>query len=181
MEEPMRLLKQLPLAKLEEMFKMFPLDLPILVSLQGELAHRKTPAAKQLLTVVNAKLKAAESKPASHPPKGTSGGTLSGKSAAEFKQGLTGPPVSKPMEAKAAPTLYPSAESAYARLRATFTEEGELTARWGMTPSLPPQLRTVLVEGWRGMLRKSATADGRTIADLEADLKRIDALQREGK
>jgi hypothetical protein len=74
-----------------------------------------------------------------------------------------------------------SLEWALAVLRATFTEEGELLARWGMTPNLPQSLQVVLVAAWRAHLDKSPTADGKTAAEFEADLKRLEVLRATGK
>jgi hypothetical protein len=37
----------------------------------------------------------------------------------------------------------------YESLRATFTAEAELLARWGMTPAMPLDLQDIVFEEWR--------------------------------
>jgi hypothetical protein len=71
-------------------------------------------------------------------------------------------------------------DAALSRLRSTFTEEGELLARWGMTPSLPRHLQQLLIAAWREELRKAPTFDGKSTSELEADLKRVAALRNAG-
>jgi hypothetical protein len=169
----MRALIQLPFAKLEEMFNTNPSDLEVLISLQQELVHRKKAYAKQLLIKVNAKLVAVQLKPAAQSQKAAGDTASSATSTTESNQVLKVPARSKSPETTRKQLSLTSTETAYEHLRATFSEEGELMARWGMTPSLPRPLQETVVGGWRDLLRDSPTTDGRTLVNFERDIARI--------
>lgn len=64
-----------------------------------------------------------------------------------------------------------------ALLRTTFTAEGEILARWGMTPGLPAEARDTVIAWWRSQLNRVPDAMGRTIDALDRDLA---AVTREG-
>ena len=57
----------------------------------------------------------------------------------------------------------------YEALRATFTIEAELLARWGMTPALPTDLRSVVFALWEERLGESTDELGRNLANLTND------------
>ena len=74
------------------------------------------------------------------------------------------------------PVAVPSREltSRYEALRATFTTEAELLARWGMTPALPDDLRSELFALWEKRLGESADGLGRNLASLTDDRSHAD-------
>lgn len=61
----------------------------------------------------------------------------------------------------------------YDSLRRTFTVEGEILARWGMTSAMPEALEEIIFDIWS----KSVTADddefGRTSAQLAIDMEKL--------
>lgn len=61
----------------------------------------------------------------------------------------------------------------YEILRATFTLEAELLARWGMTPLLPTDLQNLVFEEWRKKLNASTEGFDRTLETLKRDRARI--------
>lgn len=73
----------------------------------------------------------------------------------------------------------------YEALRVTFTVEGEVLARWGMTPALPHDLQELVFQEWRK--RFAVEGDkGRALADaIASDRQRIsrerEALQNARK
>lgn len=69
-------------------------------------------------------------------------------------------------------TNYEALRERYEELRKTFTVEGELLARWGMTPSLPLDLQEFVFESWRRIVEVETDSD-RTILELESDRARI--------
>lgn len=73
---------------------------------------------------------------------------------------------------------YRALSAKYETLRATFTLEAELLARWGMTPFLPRDLQDLLFEEWRKRLETSTEGSERTLETLSGDLVRI-ARERE--
>ena len=177
----MRPLMQLPFAKLEEMFNTNPSDLEVLISLQQELVHRKKTYAIQLLTKVNAKLETVQLMPVAQSQKAAGGKAPSAASTTASSQVPKVPTRSSSPETTQRPLSLPGTETAYAHLRATFSEEGELMARWGMTPSLPRLLQEIVMGGWRDLLRDSPTADGRTLVNFERDITRISEISAKEK
>lgn len=177
----MRPLMQLPFAKLEEMFNTNLSDLQVLISLQQELSHRKKPYAIQLLTKVNARLETVQLKPAAQSQRAAGGKASSAASTTASNQVPKVPVRSRSPETTQPPPSFPSTETSYAHLRATFSEKGELMARWGMTPSLPRLLQETVMGGWRDLLRESPTADGRTLVNFERDITRISEISAKEK
>ena len=65
-------------------------------------------------------------------------------------------------------------EQRFELLRSTFTIEGEILARWGMTSSMPPEIEAQVFSSWRKSLEQgSVDSLGRSIVSLEEDLKRL--------
>jgi len=58
---------------------------------------------------------------------------------------------------------------AYEFLRNTFTEEGELLAKWGMTPTLPEDVIEKTFKHWEEHLSKNTDPMFRTIEQLKLD------------
>ncbi len=68
----------------------------------------------------------------------------------------------------------------YETLRATFTEEAEILARWGVTAGLPPSMREVVFSEWRNAFAEGGTHPfGMTQIDLDSDLRKLDILSAE--
>lgn len=127
--------------------------------IKGELAHRRTSGAKAFLRSLNA---------------GDRDGSTSGERAQAgddlaqvdaLPAGVARPPKSRDLEQR------------YELLRATFTIEGEILARWGMTSSLPSDLQGHIFAIWRERTSETPDGHGRTRASLEAD---VELLAREG-
>jgi len=179
--EIMRALMQLPFAKLEQMFITNASDLEALISLQQELVHRKKKYAIQLLKKVEATMAALQLDPPGQSPKVVSNRVSRATLANWSNQDPNVLSRSKSPETSLKSLSLRSTETAYAHLQATFSEEGELLARWGMTPSLPLLLQETVMAGWRDLLRNSPTADGRTLVNFERDIARISAICAEEK
>jgi hypothetical protein len=65
--------------------------------------------------------------------------------------------------------VYEENAVAYEFLRNTFTEEGEILARWGMTPTLPDAIMKKIFEMWKEHLSKNKDSMFRTLQQLESD------------
>jgi hypothetical protein len=61
-------------------------------------------------------------------------------------------------------------------LRQTFTESAEILSRWGMTESMPEDLRDLVFASWAKRLAKASLPHGRTILRLKQDQKKLDAI-----
>lgn len=61
----------------------------------------------------------------------------------------------------------------YETLRATFTAEAELLARWGMTPLMPSYMQELVFEEWRKRISLASDPIGRSLDSLAADQRRI--------
>lgn len=64
-------------------------------------------------------------------------------------------------------------------LRATFTLEGEILARWGMTGSIPRELEEKIFEYWLNNMTSSDSEYGRTQSQLGSDIERL-KIERKG-
>jgi len=99
-----------------------PNDTKILGDVKIELSHRKSSAAKSLL--------------------------------AEIESGPVAPPVSSPKPREQIPesslgeSECAALEARYELLRATFSEQGSVLARWGLTESMPNDLLVKVVSLW---------------------------------
>ena len=69
--------------------------------------------------------------------------------------------------------VYEENAVAYEFLRNTFTEEGEILARWGMTPLLPEDMMKKIFEMWRVHLKKNKDSMFRTVQQLESDQEKL--------
>ena len=64
-------------------------------------------------------------------------------------------------------------------LRATFTLEGEILARWGMTGSIPRELEEKIFEYWLKNMTPTDIDYGRTKSQLGSDIERL-KIERKG-
>jgi hypothetical protein len=64
-------------------------------------------------------------------------------------------------------------------LRATFSIEGEILARWGMTASIPRELEAKVFEYWSKSMTSTEDEFGRTSTQLGGDIERLQ-LERKG-
>jgi hypothetical protein len=157
----MRKLIQKNLNHLTDLFQEHRGDADVLEELCFELKHRSTPAAKKLQAQVESRLAILKEDPQ---PKGN-----------ESKRNRRRPePRSAPKPVAEAPAI----GEAHDALRSTFSEEGELLARWGMSPLLPDDLFESFIEAWRAWLRQRPTADGRSTPEFDADVQRIQAIRK---
>lgn len=64
----------------------------------------------------------------------------------------------------------------YAALRATFTAEAEVLARWGMTGLMPEEMRSLVFDSWRARLDGNSDAHplGMTLDELAQDRALLD-------
>lgn len=160
----MRKLIQKNLNQLTELFQEHRGDADVLEVLRFELAHRSTQAAKKLQEQVESRLAILKADPQ---PKRN-----------ESKRTRRRPePLSAPKPVAEAPAIRETHDA----LRSTFSEEGELLARWGMSPLLPDDLFESFIDAWRAWLRQRPTADGRSTPEFDADVQRIRAIRRERK
>jgi hypothetical protein len=70
---------------------------------------------------------------------------------------------------------------AYEFLRNTFTEEGELLAKWGMTPTLPEDVIEKTFKHWEEHLAKNTDPMFRTIPQLKIDKEKFAKLRARAK
>jgi len=61
-------------------------------------------------------------------------------------------------------------------LRQTFTESSEILSRWGMTESMPDDLKELVFENWTKRLAKVSLTGGRTLARLKTDRIKLQAI-----
>ncbi len=160
----MRPLMQMNIDGLKRHFAASQGDTRQLAVLEDELMHRKTPSARALLAQVQ--------RTRARSGAGGLPNTTAAASSSEVTRPNSGAP-SAPMAAE----IVSNAHCRCKELRATFTEEGELLARWGMTPTLPDAVRAATVAAWREILKSSATCDGRTITQFDRDMARAAELR----
>jgi hypothetical protein len=160
----MRKLFQKNHSQLTELFQKHRGDADVLEVLRLELEHRSTQAAKKLQAQIENQLAILKEDP--H-PKGN-----------ESKRNRRRP---EPRSAPEPEAEAPAVGEAHDALRSTFSEEGELLARWGMSPLLPDDLFESFIEAWRTWLRQRTTADGRSTPEFDADVQRIRAIRKERK
>lgn len=70
---------------------------------------------------------------------------------------------------------------AYEFLRNTFTEEGELLAKWGMTPTLPEDVIEKTFKHWEEHLSKNTDPMFRTIGQLKLDREKFAKMRARAK
>lgn len=61
-------------------------------------------------------------------------------------------------------------------LRKTFTESSEILSRWGMTESMPDDLKELVFNNWTKRLTKTPLTGGRTLVRLKADRIKLQAI-----
>lgn len=71
--------------------------------------------------------------------------------------------------------IYPGLQARYGSLRATFTLEGEILARWGMTPDLPAEIEKVVFDMWRRLLSTYSDRPSCTVQGIGVYLCRLSA------
>lgn len=141
-----------------------------------ELSFRKTRGAKRFLDELK------DFKPSGQSSK--VGKTSAGKSSTHDKRsGSDGAPSSRRVpKTSIRPTSTSTVvdpqerdlEQRFELLRSTFTIEGEILARWGMTSSMPPEIEAQVFSSWRKSLEQgSVDSLGRSMVSLEEDLKRL--------
>lgn len=143
----------------------------VIALLVAELKHRKNPRARQLLSQLE-DLGGHENSAASVLNRTSSArhSPISGFGK-ELPAGYPEPPPISAVE-------HTALEERYESLRKTFTLQGELLARWGMTPALPLDLQELVFEHWRQRLAGSRNFSGRSLTALAEDRERI-ARERE--
>lgn len=165
----------LKIGQLEELARLGRDDPEVLRRLIAELEQRKSPRARLL----RSELENLDQSPAEGTP--VRGRTRNRSrpiplSSAEPAQEVTVdavfPTVPAPVEEREA--LLRKYES----LRATFTVEAELLARWGMTAALPRDMQELMFEEWRKRLQSGPDEAGRSADALAEDRVRI-AHERE--
>ena len=123
-------------------------DVKVIEKIKHELAFRNTPAAKKLLSELS------------------TGGSIS----------LT--PQSKPrVVVDISASVHKDCETlkaSYELLRLTFTEQGELLARWGLTQSIPVDLLEKIRSMWIEKLTSGYGDAIRTIEQLDKDFKLLE-------
>ena len=123
-------------------------DVKVIEKIKHELAFRSTPAAKKLLSELSA------------------GGSIS----------LT--PQSKPRVAvDISGSVHKDCEmlkASYELLRLTFTEQGELLARWGLTESMPVDLLEKIRFMWIEKLTSGYGHAIQTLEQLDKDFKQLE-------
>jgi hypothetical protein len=183
---------------LEAHFKLKSGDLSSLLKLEQVLSSRTTARGKKLRDEVHSRIellrapgtpsKGALPVPGKSAP--TRAGGMKPKSASPATTIRADPP--KPLPIRTAPqpnvvvrpsTVFgagkPSGSDDELRqiLRDTFTEEGELLARWGMTPRLPQEMQASVFGLFVQRLAAGPLPDGRDAASLERDRARLASLR----
>ena len=158
-----RPLVQKGIAELEDLANAAARDSETIREVIAELRHRSSPRAKRLLTELEgAKVK-------SRPDKTKSKSVVDGTSPREAN---STPEVSETASATDA-TPPRTLEVAYALLRETFTEDSEILAKWGMTSSMPGDLRELVFEHWSRRVGSKTDEFGRNDVRLHTDLDRL--------
>jgi len=161
----MRPLMQMNIDGLKRHFAASQGDTRQLAVLEDELKRRKTPSARALLAQVQ--------RTRARSGAGGLPNATTAPSSSEDTLPNSGAP-SDPWTAE----IVSNADCRCKELRATFTEEGELLARWGMTPALPDAAREATVAAWREILKTATTLDGRTITHFDRDMARAAELRQ---
>jgi hypothetical protein len=61
-------------------------------------------------------------------------------------------------------------------LRTTFSLESEILARWGVTETLPCEIRQMVLRHWGGIVTDEPDRLGRSTTRLASDIRRLDEL-----
>jgi hypothetical protein len=135
----------------------------LLEEVQHELAFRTTPGARRLEREVLTLLEGLDT---------------DAKASKKASKKASEVPTTTPCdsEGSAPPTGAPSStlESRYLALRATFTAEAEILARWGLTSLAPPRLRDAAFRCWQEIFNSGGQHPlGLGRDDLERDLESL--------
>ncbi len=141
-----------------------------LETLQHELKHRTSRAARALLEKVDAALAGRPASTDDHP---TAQGTPSEQAAPTLSNPIAQDRPSQPGTPLAAPPDYEL-------LRASFTEEAEILSRWGMTSAIPDDLMSMVFDGWCARLTDSPDEFGRTAAFARDDRAKLERRRNAG-
>ena len=143
-------------------------DAKVMADVIAELRQRTVPKARKLL----ARLSGESTLTPAAPRKSSS------KSKKTPSKGNDSKPIaSGPMVNAAPATMTPdgdrSTEQTFELLRETFTLEAEILARWGMTPTLPKEIKKLVIVEWRKLLKGGPDDRGRSIKMLELDMLKL--------
>jgi hypothetical protein len=143
-------------------------DAKVMADVIAELRKRTVPKARKLL----ARLSGESTLTPATPRKSSS------KSKKAPSKGNGSKPIaSGPMVNAAPATMTPdgdrSTEQTFELLRETFTLEAEILARWGMTPTLPKEIKKLVIIEWRKLLKGGPDDRGRSIKMLELDMLKL--------
>jgi hypothetical protein len=133
---------------MERLFESSPSDRLLRTALLEELRHRSTASARQLEQRVT------------------------GHTAVAMPQKPMTPAAVEPPPPAATNSELERA-SLLATLRATFTLEAELLARWGMTPAMPEDLREAVFRLWAERVGVGEDQFGRSASTLQRDRRRL--------
>ena len=143
-------------------------DAKVMADVIAELRKRTVPKARKLLARLSGESPstlAATRKASSKSKKASS------------KSDSTKPIASGLMVDAALATMNPdgdrSTEQTFELLRETFTLEGEILARWGMTPTMPNEIKKLVIVEWRKLLKGGPDDRGRSIKTLELDMLKL--------
>lgn len=135
-------------------------DPDVLQALRSELEHRQVPRARRLLEALS---QSDSPQPEPRREREASPGTRrrKAKPAEQRVPGGPGPPEDLVQR--------------YEALRLTFTVEGELLARWGMTSAMPLELQDLVFAAWAERLATGPEDGLRTKQKLQSDRERLAA------
>lgn len=161
---------QLSIEALESLAASSASDATILADLIEELGHRKMGRAQRLRYRLEAGA-----------PLGASGNcalssvrdTHAGEARAEAADDQGGPDDELASIMAASDQEYSVLLEKYESLRATFTAEAELLARWGMTPALPRDMQDFIFSQWNKKLSKGKRVGSLSPNDLADDRERL--------
>jgi hypothetical protein len=150
-------------------------DVSALVELEGELKHRNTPRAARLAGLVQRRLAELRRGDASG---GRTSSALQPKRPASLTRRVDPSDTTAPTKFGLGISVSQSDHlRLLAAMRATFTAEGEILARWGMTESLDAQIQEAVLGMIRERLSTSSMPDGRGLEDLNRDVARLAHLR----
>lgn len=152
-------------------------------ALLDELKHRTTGKARRLASDLAAKMAkpgtetSLRAVPSPSVPRTAASAARVAKKPAK-KAATTG--TRPPADREAAPVSPErrDLEERFELLRQTFALEGEVLARWGMTPALPREFRKLVFDLWVEWLRDGGTDAQRTPERMEQDIRKLEAEER---
>jgi hypothetical protein len=143
-----RPLRKLRVEEMERLVESSPGDIDLRKAVLAELKHRSTASARQLAGRLGEKSK-------------------SGRRASSPR--VEPQPSSAPIVA----TREPDQRCSLEILRAAFTLEAELLARWGMTAAMPEELREAVFRLWAERVGVGEDQFGRSASTLQRDRRRL--------